>query len=238
MSLIAASESAGTTVGAHGTLLNCVSAANGQTLCNGIRGLATFLIVFGLIYLAILVIFIIAYVKILNKAGYSGWWLLIGFVPLVGMVMFFVFAFSKWPVERELEMLRVQTGGGGGYATPYGYPAGPGPWEGGYGSGFQPQGPFPSSGPGFQSATPGYQVTETKSPEQANLEPRLPPFTQGRPDAPVHRLGPETGAEETAWAQRSTGRSAPGGQPPAGWYPVPDGRRRYWDGAAWTDHFA
>ena len=171
MSLIAASESAGTTVGAHGTLLNCVSAANGQTLCNGIRGLATFLIVFGLIYLAILVIFIIAYVKILNKAGYSGWWLLIGFVPLVGMVMFFVFAFSKWPVERELEMLRVQTGGGGGYATPYGYPAGPGPWGGGYGSAFQPQGPFPSSGPGFQSATPGYQVTETKSPEQPNLEP-------------------------------------------------------------------
>ena len=51
-------------VGAHGTLLNCVSAANGQTLCNGIRGLATFLIVFGVIYLAIFVIFIIAYVKI------------------------------------------------------------------------------------------------------------------------------------------------------------------------------
>lgn len=224
-------------VGAHGTLLNCVSAANGQTLCNGIRGLATFLIVFGVIYLAIFVIFIIAYVKILNKAGYSGWWLLTGFVPLVGMVMFFVFAFSKWPVERELEMLRAQ-GGGGGYGTPYGYPGGPGPWGGGYGSAFQPQGPFPSSGPGFQSATPGYQVTETKSPEQPNLGPPLPPFAQGRPDVPVHRLGPETGAGEIASAPRPTERSAPGGQPPAGWYPVPDGRRRYWDGAAWTDHFA
>ncbi len=25
---------------------------------------------------------------------------------------------------------------------------------------------------------------------------------------------------------------------PAGWYPQEDGRQRYWDGAAWTDHFA
>ena len=25
---------------------------------------------------------------------------------------------------------------------------------------------------------------------------------------------------------------------PAGWYPVPSGGRRYWNGAAWTDHHA
>jgi hypothetical protein len=25
---------------------------------------------------------------------------------------------------------------------------------------------------------------------------------------------------------------------PAGWYPQPDGRQRYWDGQQWTDHFA
>ena len=25
---------------------------------------------------------------------------------------------------------------------------------------------------------------------------------------------------------------------PAGWYPQEDGRQRYWDGAAWTEHFA
>ena len=28
------------------------------------------------------------------------------------------------------------------------------------------------------------------------------------------------------------------GQAPAGWYPVEDGRLRYWDGAIWTEHFA
>lgn len=25
---------------------------------------------------------------------------------------------------------------------------------------------------------------------------------------------------------------------PAGWYPTPDGRQRYWDGESWTEHFA
>jgi TM2 domain-containing membrane protein YozV len=25
---------------------------------------------------------------------------------------------------------------------------------------------------------------------------------------------------------------------PAGWYPTPDGRQRYWDGEAWTEHSA
>ena len=24
---------------------------------------------------------------------------------------------------------------------------------------------------------------------------------------------------------------------PAGWYPQPNGRQRYWDGAQWTEHF-
>lgn len=28
------------------------------------------------------------------------------------------------------------------------------------------------------------------------------------------------------------------GQAPAGWYPVDDGRQRYWDGGQWTEHFA
>ncbi|GAB3439054.1 hypothetical protein GCM10027517_12010 [Phycicoccus ginsengisoli] len=27
-------------------------------------------------------------------------------------------------------------------------------------------------------------------------------------------------------------------QAPAGWYPQEDGRQRYWDGSAWTEHFA
>ncbi|HTV85417.1 MAG TPA: hypothetical protein VME63_08425 [Dyella sp.] len=37
--------------------------------------------------------------RILSKAGYSSAWLLIMFVPLLNVVMFWVFAFVKWPIE-------------------------------------------------------------------------------------------------------------------------------------------
>jgi hypothetical protein len=56
-----------------------------------------------IVYAFFLIIAIVAWVKIISKAGYSGWWVLIGFVPLVGAIMFLVFAFSKWPVQQRLE---------------------------------------------------------------------------------------------------------------------------------------
>jgi hypothetical protein len=46
-------------------------------------------------------IFLIPAAKILSKAGYSGWWCLLGFVPLVNIIMFWVFAFADWPVLRQ-----------------------------------------------------------------------------------------------------------------------------------------
>jgi len=55
-----------------------------------------------LIALAIvLVIYVIPVVKILHKAGYSGWWCLLIFVPLVNIIMLWVFAFASWPNLRE-----------------------------------------------------------------------------------------------------------------------------------------
>lgn len=45
---------------------------------------------------------LVGYVFILRKAGYSGWLVLLGLIPLVNLVLFFVFAFSEWPVEKEL----------------------------------------------------------------------------------------------------------------------------------------
>jgi uncharacterized membrane protein YhaH (DUF805 family) len=53
-----------------------------------------------LIYLAVAVLMIVATVKILSKAGYSGWWVLIGLVPVANVVMYVVFAFSDWPALR------------------------------------------------------------------------------------------------------------------------------------------
>jgi hypothetical protein len=38
--------------------------------------------------------------KIVSKAGYHGAWSLLIFVPLVNIIMLYVFAFSAWPMER------------------------------------------------------------------------------------------------------------------------------------------
>lgn len=61
---------------------------------------------------AVWLIFLIAYIRIIQKAGYSGWWILIGLVPVVNVVMFLVFAYSRWPVQREVDELRARVGGG------------------------------------------------------------------------------------------------------------------------------
>lgn len=61
------------------------------------------LMIFLAIDIAIGVLTLVAGVKVISKAGYSGWWILITLVPFVGFVMFLVFAFSKWPVEVRLE---------------------------------------------------------------------------------------------------------------------------------------
>ncbi|ACQ82173.1 hypothetical protein Bcav_3932 [Beutenbergia cavernae DSM 12333] len=58
------------------------------------------------VYIAFAIVMLIAYIRIIQKAGYSGWWVLIALVPIVNLVMFLVFAFSRWPVLRELDALR------------------------------------------------------------------------------------------------------------------------------------
>ena len=49
------------------------------------------------VFIFILVVYIIPLVRIISKAGYSGFWALIVFVPLVNIIMLWVFAFSRWP---------------------------------------------------------------------------------------------------------------------------------------------
>ncbi len=38
-------------------------------------------------------------IQILKKAGYSPFWVLVAFVPLVNLIFLWIFAFSRWPVE-------------------------------------------------------------------------------------------------------------------------------------------
>jgi hypothetical protein len=37
--------------------------------------------------------------KILQKAGFSGWWAIVAFVPLVNWIALWIFAFVRWPNE-------------------------------------------------------------------------------------------------------------------------------------------
>ena len=124
-----------------------------------------------LIYLAIVVAWIVGTAKIISKAGYSPWFVLLAFVPLVNLVMFFVFAFSDWPVNKELRRCRE-----GGYEPGYGgYP--PAPWAAqpapGYGSGgpqFGPGGWPPPPWPGASPPPPG----SSRPPSPGDLLPPPP----------------------------------------------------------------
>jgi uncharacterized membrane protein YhaH (DUF805 family) len=53
-----------------------------------------------IVVIAILFIVVFPTVKILRKAGYSGWWCLVMFVPVVNWIMLWVFAYASWPNLR------------------------------------------------------------------------------------------------------------------------------------------
>lgn len=59
------------------------------------------------VYAVVAVVSIAVYLTIIRKAGYSGWWILTIFIPVVNLVMIAVFAFSEWPVTRELRTARL-----------------------------------------------------------------------------------------------------------------------------------
>jgi hypothetical protein len=54
-----------------------------------------------LIYAGFSALGIAAGVSILRKAGYSPWWVITGFIPLVNVVMVIAFAFADWPVLQQ-----------------------------------------------------------------------------------------------------------------------------------------
>lgn len=39
------------------------------------------------------------FVRIVTKAGFSGWWALLGVVPLINILALWWFAFAAWPNE-------------------------------------------------------------------------------------------------------------------------------------------
>ena len=47
------------------------------------------------------IVFVVPTWRIVSKAGYSGAWSLFAFVPIINVIMLWVFAFSNWPATRR-----------------------------------------------------------------------------------------------------------------------------------------
>ena len=55
-----------------------------------------------LVVLVVLVLLVFPVCRIVGKAGYSPLLGLLWFIPLVNLVMLWVFAFAEWPVQRRV----------------------------------------------------------------------------------------------------------------------------------------
>ncbi len=58
------------------------------------------------VYLAIVAVGLWINWRITQKAGFPGWYSLGLIVPFFGLILVVLFAFSEWPIERELRLLR------------------------------------------------------------------------------------------------------------------------------------
>jgi len=63
---------------------------------------------FGVAHLVELIVFVLllwAFVaifgRIVSRAGYSRWWLITLFVPVLNVIMLWIFAFADWPAARN-----------------------------------------------------------------------------------------------------------------------------------------
>lgn len=90
---------------------------------NSSTGLAAGLVIgFVIFYAAILAFGVYCYVRIARKAGYSGWYVALLFVPIANLVIMLMFVFKEWPIEAELRMLRAGAYGGQPQFGAYGPP--------------------------------------------------------------------------------------------------------------------
>jgi hypothetical protein len=53
-----------------------------------------------LIILFVFSTYIVPVWRIISRAGYSGAWSFLSFIPVLNFIMLWVFAFSRWPNER------------------------------------------------------------------------------------------------------------------------------------------
>ena len=54
-----------------------------------------------MILLLAIVVTVYMFGSVVKKAGFSRWWSLLLIVPVVNLMMVWVFAFMKWPAEKQ-----------------------------------------------------------------------------------------------------------------------------------------
>jgi len=59
-----------------------------------------------LVGLMMLIVTLVIWWRIVSKTGYSGVLSLLMFVPVANLILLFVLAFSKWPIEEKLDYWR------------------------------------------------------------------------------------------------------------------------------------
>ena len=58
------------------------------------------------LFAASFVISVIALVRIVQRVGYNGWWVVIMFVPVANLLALWYFGFGPWPADAKLARAR------------------------------------------------------------------------------------------------------------------------------------
>ncbi len=54
------------------------------------------------LYIVLAVVWIVAWAQIFKKAGYSGAMCILLIIPIINVIVFLWFAFSRWPVQEKV----------------------------------------------------------------------------------------------------------------------------------------
>jgi hypothetical protein len=108
------------------SVVQCTNVSGQVNSCLSLpHNVSVFFAVFGVFFLLVFVFSLVCQIKIITKAGYSGWYVLTAFVPILNIVMFVVFVFGKWPIQTRLE--NAERSGSRGFAPPQFVQGGTGP---------------------------------------------------------------------------------------------------------------
>jgi uncharacterized membrane protein YhaH (DUF805 family) len=56
-----------------------------------------------LVCLIMIAIVVVPFVRIFQKAGRTGWWAVLILIPIVNIIVLWIFAFSQWPALDRLK---------------------------------------------------------------------------------------------------------------------------------------